>query len=188
MTFRADIAAGSPADKAFIPSYIPLALALPFPITPLEERREVKMRKTIRIVVGGAALAAAVAFFVPSTAQAQLRFYGRFPVPHGSFSIGVGDPYYRGYGYYGYGAFPVGSYVPYGYRVIYEPTLGYGFYSPAFYCGPHRVYHSHWVPVRRYGPRYIVVRRPFYGGYYGDGYSRRPFYGHRPGYGPYPYR
>jgi hypothetical protein len=154
---------------------------LPFQITPLEERREVKMRKAIRIVVGGAALAAALAFFVPATAQAQVRFSGRFRLPHGSISVGVGDPYYRGYGYYGYRGFPVGSYVPYGYRVIYEPTLGYGFYSPAFYCGLHGVYHSHWVPVRSYGARYIVVGRPFIGGYGGyGGYGGRYY---RPDYG-----
>jgi hypothetical protein len=177
LTFRADSAAGSPAAKSFTSRSIPLALALPFQITPLEERREVKMREAIRIVVGSAALAAALAFFVPSTAQAQVRFYGRFPLPHGSISVGVGDPYYRGYGYYGYRAFPVGSYVPYGYRVIYEPTLGYGFYSPAFYCGLHGVYHSHWVPVRSYGARYIVVERPFIGGY--SGRYDRPYSGDR---------
>jgi hypothetical protein len=126
---------------------------------------------------------AALAFFVPSTAQAQVRFYGRFPLPHGSISVGVGNPYYRGYGFYGYRRFPVGSYVPYGYRVIYEPTLGYGFYSPPFFCDLHGVYHSHWIPVRSYGARYIVVERPFiggyydYGGYYGRSY--RPYYGDR---------
>jgi hypothetical protein len=115
LTFRADSAVGSSAAKSFISSCIPLALTLRFPITPLEERLEVEMRKAIRIAVGGAALLAALAFFVPSTAQAQVRFYGRFPLPHGSISVGVGNPYYRGYGFYGYRRFPVGSYVPYGY-------------------------------------------------------------------------
>ena len=143
------------------------------------------MRKTIRVAFGGAVLAAALAFFVPSSAQAQVSFYGRFPLPHGSLSVGVGDPYY---GYYGYGGFPVGSYVPYGNRVIYRPRLGYGFDSPVFACRTHRLYHSHWIPVRRYGPRYIVVGRPYYGGYYSHGYYDRPFYGYRPWYGPYPYR
>jgi hypothetical protein len=129
-------------------------------MTPLEERREVKMRKAIRSVVGGAALAAALAFFVPSPAQAQVRFDGRFRLPHGSITIGAGGPYYRGYVDYGYGAFPVGSYVPYGHRVIYRPRLGYGFYSPTFACRTHRVSHSHWIPVRRYRTRYVVVQRP----------------------------
>jgi hypothetical protein len=162
---------------------MPLALALPFQVTPLAERREVEMRKIIRIFVGGTLLATALAFFVPAPAQAQVRFYGRFPLPYGSISVGVGDPYYGGYGYYGYGAFPVGSYVPYGYRVIYRPRFGYGFYSPAFACRTHRIYHSHWIPVRSYGARYIVIDRPFiggyggYGGYYGRSY--RPYYGDR---------
>ncbi len=118
------------------------------------------MRKITRIFVGGALLTTALAFFVPAPAQAQVRFYGRFPLPHGSISVGVGDPYYGRYGYYGYGAFPVGSYVPYGYRVIYRPRFGYGFYSPAFACRTHRIYHSHWIPVRRYRSRYVVVERP----------------------------
>ena len=135
------------------------------------------MRKAIRIAFGGAVLAAALAFFVPSSAQAQVSFYGRFPVPHGSISVGVGDPYY-GYGYYGYRGFPVGSYVPYGHRVIYRPRLGYGFYSPVFGCRTHRLYHSHWIPVRRYRTRYGVVERPVvYGrGFYGDGYSGNRYY------------
>ncbi len=137
------------------------------------------MRKAIRTVVGGAALAAALAFFVPSPAQAQVRFYGRFRLPHGSISIGAGDPYYGGFGDYGYGAFPVGSYVPYSHRVIYRPRLGYGFYSPTFACRTHRVYHSHWIPVRRYRTRYVVVQRPvvverrvYDGRYRGDPYYR----------------
>jgi hypothetical protein len=155
---------------------------LPFQITPLEERREVKMRKAIRIVVGGAVLAAAMAFFVPSTAQGQVSFSGRFPLPHGSLSVGVGDPYSGGYGYYGYGGFPVGSYVPYGYRVIYRPRLGYGFYSPGFACRTHRIYHSHWIPVRRYHARYVVVERPVVERrVYDDRYSDDRYYrGDRP--------
>ena len=176
------------AAKSFTSSYIALALALPLQITPLEERREVKMRKAIRTVVGGAALAAALAFLVPSPAQAQVRFYGRFPLPHGSISIGAGDPYYGGYGDYGYGAFPVGSYVPYGHRVIYRPRFGYGFYSPGFACRTHRVYHSHWIPVRRYRTRYVVVQRPvvvervYDGRYRGGPYYRdnRYYRGDRP--------
>ncbi len=124
------------------------------------------MRKEIQIFVGGAVLTAALGFFVPSTVQAQVRFSGRFRLPHGSISIGLGDPYYRGYGY-GYRAFPVGSYVPYGYRVIYRPRLGHGF-----------VYRSYWIPVRRYRTRYIVVERPVvverrvYDGYRDDRYYR----------------
>ena len=67
----------------------------------------------------------------------------------------MGDRYY-----YGSPAYPVGSYVPYGYRVIRQPRFGYGFYSRPFACRVHGVYHSHWIPVRSYGRRYIVVERP----------------------------
>ncbi len=121
------------------------------------------MQKAIRIAIGSVALAAALAFFVSSSVQAQVRFSGRFRLPHGSISVGVGDPYYGGYGSYGYRAFPVGSYVPYGYRVIYRPRLGHGF-----------VYRSYWIPVRRYRTRYIVVERPVVveRRVYGDRYYR----------------
>jgi len=119
------------------------------------------MRKAIRIAIVSAAAAVALFFPFQSSADAQVRFEGRFRLPHGDISVGVGDPYYgRGYGYYGYPAYPVGSYVPYGYRVIRRPRLGYGFHSPRFACRSHGVYHSHWVPVRSYGRRYIVVERP----------------------------
>jgi len=106
------------------------------------------MKRAIRTAVVSAAIAGALLFLAPSPAEAQVRVEGRFRLPHGRISIGVGDPYYRG-GYSGYRAYPVGSYVPYGYRVIRRPRLGYGFY-----------YRSHWIPVRPYGRRYIVVARP----------------------------
>jgi hypothetical protein len=121
------------------------------------------MQKTIRTAVVSAAVAGALLFVAPAPGEAQVRVQGRFRLPHGSISIGVGDPYYRGRysgGYYGSPAYPIGSYVPSGYRVIRRPRLGYGFYSPAFACRAHRVYHSHWIPVRSYGRRYIVVERP----------------------------
>ena len=147
-------------------------------------RREGKMqKKTIRIAVVSAAVLGALLFLAPAPAEAQVRVQGRFRLPHGSISIGVGDPYYRG-GYYGYPAYPVGSYVPYGYRVIRRPRLGYGFYSPAFACRTHRVYHSHWIPVRSYGRRYLVVERPVVvvDRRYDDGYYRNDGYyrGNRP--------
>jgi hypothetical protein len=140
------------------------------------------MNKTIRKAVLGVATAGALLFLAPSPSAAQVRVQGRFRVPHGRISIGIGDPYYRGgyYGYYGYPAYPVGSYVPYGYRVIRRPRLGYGFY--------HR---SRWIPVRPYGRRYIVVARPvvvvdprYDDGYYRDNryyrqngaYSGDPYY------------
>jgi len=121
------------------------------------------MQKAIRTAVASAAVVGTLLFLAPAPAEAQVRVEGRFRLPHGNISIGVGDPYYRrGYpgGYYGHSRYPVGSYVPYGYRVIRRPRLGYGFYSPAFVCQVHGVRHAHWVPVRSYGRRYIVVERP----------------------------
>lgn len=117
------------------------------------------MQRAIRIAVVSVAVVGALLFLAPAPAWAQVRVEGRFRLPHGSISVGVGDPYYRG-GNYGSPAYPVGSYVPYGYRVIRQPRLGYGFYSPAFACRVHRVYHSHWIPVRSYGRRYVVAERP----------------------------
>jgi hypothetical protein len=143
------------------------------------KRREVKMQKTLRIAVVSAAVLAALLFLAPAPGEAQVRVEGNFRLPHGNIAIGVGDPYYRrGYPrvYYGSPAYPVGSYVPYGSRVIRRSNLGYGFYSPAFVCHVHGVRHSHWIPVRSYGRRYIVVERPIVvvdrrdGSYRGDAY------------------
>ena len=133
------------------------------------------MQRAIRIAVVSVAVVGALLFLAPAPAWAQVRVEGRFRLPHGSISVGVGDPYYRG-GHYGSPAYPVGSYVPYGYRVIRQPRLGYGFYSPAFACRVHRVYHSHWIPVRSYGRRYVVIERPVYtGDRYGGPYGRRDY-------------
>jgi hypothetical protein len=148
------------------------------------------MKRAIRSAILAAAVAAAIVFLTPSAARAQVRFEGRFRLPHGDIAVGVGDPYY-GRRYYGSPYFPVGSYVPYGYRVIRRPRFGYGFYSPSFACRSHAVYHSHWVPVRRYRTRWIVVERPvaveryverpYYDDRYGDvyreeGYRGDPYY------------
>jgi hypothetical protein len=101
------------------------------------------MKKAIRLSLVSVALAGALLVLAPP-AQAQVRVEGRFRLPHGSISVGVGDPYY-----YGSPVFPIGSYVPYGYRVIRQPRLGYGFY-----------YRSRWIPVRPYARRYVVIERP----------------------------
>jgi hypothetical protein len=111
------------------------------------------MKKAIRIASLAAALAGAGVLMVPASAKGQVVFEGRFRVPHGRIAIGVGDPYYRSY-------FPIGSFVPYGYRVIRRPRFGYGFY--------HR---SYWVPVRRYRTRWIVVAEPVFV----ERYDRRPY-------------
>jgi hypothetical protein len=119
------------------------------------------MKKALRFGVPGAVLAGSLLFLAPASGEAQVHVRGRVPLPHGSISFNIGDPYYRGgYGYYGYSRYPVGSYVPYGFRVIRQPRLGYGFYSPVFFCRTHRLRHAHWVPVRSYGRRYIVIERP----------------------------
>jgi len=147
------------------------------------------MPRTIRLAFVSAAVVGALLFVVPVPGEAQVRVEGRFRLPHGDIAIGVGDPYYRrGYsgGYYGSPAYPTGSYVPYGYRVIRRPRLGYGFYSPSFVCRTHRTRHSHWVPVRSYARRYIVVERPvvveryvergYQEPYYEGGYSNDQYY------------
>lgn len=162
------------------------------------------MKRAIRTASLAAAVAAVIVLLTPATAQAQVRVEGRFRLPHGDIAIGVGDPYYSR-PYYGRTYFPVGSYVPYGYRIIRRPRFGYGFY--------HR---SYWVPVRRYRTRWIVVERPvvveryverpYYSDRYRDvyreqGYRGDPYYDFNreywdrsyhpyddPSYGPRPYR
>ena len=111
------------------------------------------MKRAIGHTMVATAVLAAVVFLTAPVAQAQVRFEGRFRLPHGNIAIGVEDPYYRSY-------FPVGSYVPYGYRVIRRPRYGYGFY--------HR---SYWVPVRRYRTRWVVCEEPVYV----ERYVRRPY-------------
>lgn len=131
------------------------------------------MKRAIRYAMVAAAMATVVVVLTPSAAQAQVRVEGRFRLPHGEIAIGVGDPYSNIY--YGAPAYPIGSYVPYGYRVIEDPRFGYGFHSPAFVCRLHHVRHRHWIPVRRYSRRWIVIERPYFGGraYRRDHYGRR---------------
>ena len=112
------------------------------------------------------AAAATVLLSLPSTAKAQVTIRG----PHGTFSIG-GGPFVP----------EVGAYVPDPYAdEIYEGDDGYGFY-----------YNDAWVPTVRYGTRWVIVQRPFYGGRgygyarpyaYGRGYVRPYGYGRRDGF------
>lgn len=130
------------------------------------------MKKSLRIALATAAVAAGVALTAPSTASAQVRFSGSFPAPHGRVSVRFGDPFFR-----------VGSFVPSHFRVIRHPQYGRGFY-----------YRSRWIPVRSYGSRWIVCDAPvaysaaYDDGYYDDGYAA-PYVGYysRPYYGPYAY-
>ena len=106
------------------------------------------MRTQFRIAVAAAALMAGLSFAGASRANAGVSFRGTFPLPHGSISIGIGNP-----------AFGVGAFVPYGYNVAYDPEYGYGFY-----------YGESWIPCRPYQSRWIVCPRPFHNTYAGAAY------------------
>jgi hypothetical protein len=123
------------------------------------------MKKVTRIALGSAVLAGSLAIAGASSANAQVRVGGSFPLPHGRISFDIGSP-----------AFPVGGYVPYGYDVYEDPDYGYGF-----------LYEDQWIPCEPRGTRWIVVQSPYYGyggysGYYGYGgdyrYSRPYRYGY----------
>jgi hypothetical protein len=135
------------------------------------------MKKAIRITLGSAVLAGGLAVVGASPANAQVRFEGSFPLPHGRISIGVGDP-----------RFGVGSYVPYGYNVYDNPDYGYGF-----------EYEDQWFPCEQYGSQWVIIGAPVFFGHrdygyarpyrnYGYGYSR-PYsnYGYSRPYGNYGY-
>jgi hypothetical protein len=128
------------------------------------------MKKAIRIALGSGVLAAGLAFAGAPTANAQVRVRGSFPLPHGRVQVDIGD---RGYGY---GGFPIGGYVPYGYDVYEDPSYGYGF-----------VYEDQWIACEPRGPRFVIIAAPvFYGGYRSYGYRN---YGYRNyGYRNYGYR
>lgn len=113
------------------------------------------MKKLTRIAIGSAVLAGSFAIAGASTANAQVRIGGSFPLPHGRISFSIGDPF-----------FPVGAYVPYGYSVYEDPYYGYGF-----------EYEDRWIPCEPRGTRWIVVERPYYGhgGYYGRGDHYRSY-------------
>jgi hypothetical protein len=144
------------------------------------------MKKAIRIALGSAVLAGGLAVVGASPANAQVRFEGSFPLPHGRISVGVGDP-----------RFGVGSYVPYGYNVYDNPDYGYGF-----------EYEDQWFPCEQYGSQWVIIGAPVFFGHrdygyvrpyrsYGYGYSRpysnygysRPnrSYGYSRPYGSYGY-
>jgi len=123
------------------------------------------MKRSTRIGLGVGALAVGLAFAEVSAARAD--FSGTFRGPHGQFSIQIGSPGY-----------PVGSYAPYGHRVYRRARYGYGFDTPSNYCRSHRVRHSHWIPVRRFKRRWVVVEHPI--GTVDRGYDR-----YRGGYDPY---
>jgi hypothetical protein len=124
------------------------------------------MKKAIRITLGSAVLAGGLAVVGASPANAQVRFEGSFPLPHGRISVGVGDP-----------RFGVGSYVPYGYNVYDNPDYGYGF-----------EYEDQWFPCEQYGSQWVIIGAPVFFGHRDYGYVR-PYrsYGYSRPYGSYGY-
>lgn len=120
------------------------------------------MKKTIRIALGSTVLATGLAFAGASPANAQVRFEGSFPLPHGRISIGGGNV-----------GLSVGAYVPDGYSVYQDPEYGYGFY-----------YGDQWIPCEQYGSRWVIVERPAYFGHreYRDYRYVRPYRNNRYGY------
>ena len=134
------------------------------------------MKKAFRIALGTAVLAGGLAVAGASPANAQVRFRGSFPLPHGRISIGVGD---YGYGGYGYGGFGVGAYVPYGYNVYDNPEYGYGF-----------EYDNYWYPCEQYGTQWVISGAPvFFQGDYGYVRPYRSYgYGYARPYANYGYR
>jgi hypothetical protein len=117
---------------------------------------EALMNKAIRIALGSAALATGLAFAAAPPANAQVRFEGSFPLPHGRITVGGGG-------------FGVGSYVPDGYSVYDDPDYGYGFYEG-----------DQWYSCEQDAGRWIIVERPVYYGHRNYGYVR-PYrnYGYR---------
>jgi hypothetical protein len=98
------------------------------------------MNKAVRIAMGSGILVAGLAVAGASTASAQVRIRGSFPLPHGRISVDIG-----------HGGFPVGGYVPYGYDVYEDPDYGYGF-----------AYEDQWIACEPRGTRWIIVAAPAY--------------------------
>ena len=114
------------------------------------------MRTLARIAIVSAALTAGLALTGGSQAQAGIAVNSAFRAPHGRVSVRIGHP-----------QFPVGAYIPRGYRVSFRPHYGYGF-----------TYRDCWIPVRRYRSAWRVYDRPYvayndYGRYDGHRYDDR---------------
>ena len=105
------------------------------------------MKKAIRIAMGSGVLVAGLAVAGASSANAQVRIRGSFPLPHGRISVDIGD------------RFPIGGYVPYGYDVYESPDYGYGF-----------EYEGQWIPCEPRGSRWIIVSAPVFYGHRDYGY------------------
>ncbi|MGH9443682.1 MAG: hypothetical protein ACRD16_15570 [Thermoanaerobaculia bacterium] len=108
------------------------------------------MRKGIRISLGAAVVTMGVALVGAPAANAQVRFEGSFPLPHGRITIGSGGV-----------RFQVGGFVPRGYAVYDDPDYGYGFYDG-----------DEWIPCGQQDGRWVILGSPVY---LGNGYAR-PYY------------
>jgi hypothetical protein len=117
-----------------------------------------QMKKAIRIALGSGVLVAGLAVAGASTANAQVRIRGSFPLPHGRISVNIGD------------RFPVGGYVPYGYDVYEDPDYGYGF-----------AYEDQWIACEPRGNAYVIIAPPVF-------YGRRDYGYRTYGYRDYGYR
>lgn len=96
------------------------------------------MSKVFRIAMGSGILVAGLAVAGTSSASAQVRVRGDFPLPHGRISLDIGH------------GFPVGGYVPYGYDVYEDPYYGgYGF-----------AYEDQWFPCERRGSQWVIIASP----------------------------
>jgi len=116
------------------------------------------MKKAMRIAMGSGVLVAGLAVAGASTASAQVRIRGSFPLPHGRIQVDIGDRGYdRGYDR----GFPIGGYVPYGYDVYQDADYGYGF-----------AYEDQWIACEPRGTRWIIVAAPVYYGHRDYRYGR----------------
>jgi hypothetical protein len=171
LTRREDNFPTTASQNPFVFRHTAVAPALRFSLESAEHwRRRFEMKRAIRIALGFAVLAGGLAVAGASTANAQVRFEGSFPLPHGQISIGVGD------GGYGRGGFGVGSYVPYGYDVYEDPDYGYGF-----------EYDNYWYPCEQYGSQWVIESAPVY--FHRDYRYVHPYrsYGYSRPYGGYGY-
>jgi hypothetical protein len=98
------------------------------------------MRIAIRSSLTAAVVAAALALAAAPAANAQVRFQGSFPLPHGRLSINLPDPF-----------FPLRSFVPDGYSVYDDDQYGEGFYSG-----------DQWYPCERFDNRWVISGRPIF--------------------------
>src|SRR5438105_12189906 len=113
------------------------------------------MKKAIRIALGTAVLAGGLAVAGASPANAQVRFGGSFPLPHGRISVSIGNV-----------GFPIGGFVPDGYSVYNNPDYGYGF-----------EYGDQWIPCEQYGSQWVIVASPISFVHRDYGYGRIGGYG-----------